>query len=112
MNEVCLSVLSDCSFCTWLAGSPVLLVAFRVVEGGAGLGRDRSFPPAGLGPMHLKALSLFVTCQGQEGKCLMGKGINVGWEHICCGEIRTTVADKQSSKNLQNLLQRRKWSGR
>lgn len=112
MNEVCLSVLSDCSFCTWLPGSPVLLLTFRVVEGRAGLGHDRSFPHVDLGPMHLKALSLFVTCQGREGECLMGKGINVGWEHSCFGGIRTMVADKQSSRDLQNLLQGRKWSGK
>lgn len=57
MNEVCLSVFSDCSFCTWFGGSLVVLLTFRVMEGRGGLGRDRSFPPVCLGPMHLKALS-------------------------------------------------------
>lgn len=53
-----------------------------------------SFPFGSCAP---QSLTTFVAYQEQEGKCLTGKGINMGWEHSPCRGIRTIVADKESS---------------
>lgn len=81
-------------FLSLVSWQPSPFLIFRVVEGRAGLGQDKSFTFICLGPTHLKALSLLLRIRDKERKCLMGKGINVGWEHSR-GGIITIVADKR-----------------
>lgn len=82
-------------FLSLVSWQPSPFLAFRAVEGRAGLGRDKSFTLICLGPTRLKALSLLLSIRDKERKCLMGKGINVGCEHSRCGGIITIDADKR-----------------
>lgn len=117
MNEVWLSVLLRFLCLYWVSWQPSPFAYIQSGGGRAGLGRDRSLSLVCLASMHLKALSLLLGVREEEvGIKLWQEGVELGkllmWagSRVSGGSRSNGCRSRESHRDLQHLLQGRKWS--